>query len=295
MFGAHISSLLGELELARGRAAAAIELLVEARIGLEPFGDFGGWLYSTLSMLTQALAVAGRTAEARRAWADAQERRHPMMAFLLPEEMLAHVAVLAGEGALSSAIATVVRAASHARAAGYPAYEVICWQTAVRLGDVSGAARLDELREMVEGPRAVSAAQHAAALTDGDANALLMASEAWEELGDLLTAAEAAVQGHHRAVEQGDRSRARVSAARALRLIDETGGASTPTLLTLTRPLPLTSREREVVTLAARGMTNQQIADLLVVSVRTVEGHVYHASTKLHATRDRFGSVLAGA
>ncbi len=218
-----------------------------------------------------------------------------MMAFLVPEEMLAHVAVLAGEGALSSAIATVARAASHARAAGYPAYEVICWQTAVRLGDVSGAARLNELREVVEGPRAATAAQHAAALARATRTPCSWASEAWEQLGDLLTAAEAAVQAHHRAVERGDRAPARASAARALRLIVETGGASTPTLLTLTRPLPLTSREREVVTLAARGMTNQQIADLLVVSVRTVEGHVYHASTKLHATRDRFGSVLAGA
>jgi DNA-binding NarL/FixJ family response regulator len=49
-------------------------------------------------------------------------------------------------------------------------------------------------------------------------------------------------------------------------------------------PLPLTSREREIVTLAARGLTNRQIAEWLVVSVRTVEGHLYRACAKLGTT-----------
>jgi DNA-binding NarL/FixJ family response regulator len=47
------------------------------------------------------------------------------------------------------------------------------------------------------------------------------------------------------------------------------------------RPLPLTAREREIVTLAARGLSNRDIADLLVLSVRTVEGHLYRAGHKL--------------
>jgi DNA-binding NarL/FixJ family response regulator len=50
------------------------------------------------------------------------------------------------------------------------------------------------------------------------------------------------------------------------------------------RPPPLTSREREIVTLAAGGLSNRQIADRLVVSVRTVEGHLYRACAKLGAS-----------
>ena len=45
-------------------------------------------------------------------------------------------------------------------------------------------------------------------------------------------------------------------------------------------------REREIVTLAAGGLSNRQIADRLVVSVRTVEGHLYRPCAK-HGVSDR--------
>lgn len=45
----------------------------------------------------------------------------------------------------------------------------------------------------------------------------------------------------------------------------------------------LTGREREVLQLIAEGHTNQQIANELVVSVKTVEAHKAHIMEKLHA------------
>jgi DNA-binding NarL/FixJ family response regulator len=61
-----------------------------------------------------------------------------------------------------------------------------------------------------------------------------------------------------------------------------------------TRPLPLTEREREIVTLAARGLSNRAIAEQLVVSVRTVEGHLYNASGKLGvANRSELGEIFS--
>ena len=54
---------------------------------------------------------------------------------------------------------------------------------------------------------------------------------------------------------------------------------------------PLTEREREVMAKVARGFSNDEIADELVVSPATVRTHVSRAMTKLHA-RDRAQLVV---
>ncbi|MCX5284153.1 response regulator transcription factor [Streptomyces sp. NBC_00198] len=54
----------------------------------------------------------------------------------------------------------------------------------------------------------------------------------------------------------------------------------------------LTAREREVMIMAARGMSNTDIADELHLSPLTVRTHVQRAMTKLHA-RDRAQLVVA--
>jgi DNA-binding NarL/FixJ family response regulator len=53
----------------------------------------------------------------------------------------------------------------------------------------------------------------------------------------------------------------------------------------------LTDREREVVALVAEGLSNQEIADRLVVSPWTAKTHVSHAMAKL-GTRDRAQLVV---
>jgi len=59
------------------------------------------------------------------------------------------------------------------------------------------------------------------------------------------------------------------------------------------RPLAeLTTRERDVLRLLALGHTNQEIAESLIVSVRTVESHRAHVMAKLRVTT-RAGLVRA--
>lgn len=47
------------------------------------------------------------------------------------------------------------------------------------------------------------------------------------------------------------------------------------------RSSPLTSREREIAELVAQGLSNREISSALVISQRTVEGHVEHILNKL--------------
>ncbi len=56
-------------------------------------------------------------------------------------------------------------------------------------------------------------------------------------------------------------------------------------------PAELTNREREAVTLVARGLSNQEIAERMVISPLTAKTHVNRAMAKLHA-RDRAQLVV---
>ena len=61
------------------------------------------------------------------------------------------------------------------------------------------------------------------------------------------------------------------------------------------KPWALTSRESEVATLVAEGLTNRQIADRLVISERTAQNHVQHILTKLGFTsRSQIAAWTAG-
>jgi DNA-binding CsgD family transcriptional regulator len=57
--------------------------------------------------------------------------------------------------------------------------------------------------------------------------------------------------------------------------------------------LGLTAREAEVLALVAGGLTNREIADHLVISVRTAEHHVAHILRKLRAPSRREAARLA--
>ncbi|MFF7794491.1 response regulator [Streptomyces sp. NPDC007991] len=64
-----------------------------------------------------------------------------------------------------------------------------------------------------------------------------------------------------------------------------------PLALTGSALQELTGREREAVVLVARGLSNDEIADRLVISPLTAKTHINRAMTKLHA-RDRAQLVI---
>jgi DNA-binding NarL/FixJ family response regulator len=76
------------------------------------------------------------------------------------------------------------------------------------------------------------------------------------------------------------------------RLISEFTRRPQPAHLPAPGLATVTSREREVLTLIGHGMTNQEIADRLHISLATARTHVGHLLTKLPA-RDRAQLVIA--
>jgi DNA-binding CsgD family transcriptional regulator len=163
------------------------------------------------------------------------------------------------------------------------------WTAAVR-GDLDGAVRAatggdpyDAVRfgapERAAGRLSGVFAAHADALARGDGPGLDRVAEELERRGFLLFAAEAhaqAVRAHR------DPRAARTARTRAVALARRCEGARTPALSGLVLG-ELTARQRQIVTLAAAGLSNRQIAERLTLSVRTVGNHLYGAYTRLGA------------
>jgi DNA-binding CsgD family transcriptional regulator len=151
-----------------------------------------------------------------------------------------------------------------------------------RLGEPAEAVEhLERMAEHVDGQLMPARLAHATALSKSDAPGLDDVSEAFETIGGWLYAAEAATQASTLYGREGLRRRASASAQRVHALVERCEGARSPALETGAQPAALTKREREVATLAARGLTSREIAETIVVSTRTVENHLQRAYEKL--------------
>ncbi len=96
------------------------------------------------------------------------------------------------------------------------------------------------------------------------------------------------------AIEEALGERAKAMPARP----DETAAVAEPTrpapVTPAAEPSPLTRREREIAELVAQGRSNKEIASALVISQRTVEGHVEHILDKLgFASRAQIAAWVA--
>jgi DNA-binding NarL/FixJ family response regulator len=111
---------------------------------------------------------------------------------------------------------------------------------------------------------------------------LLQTVDEMEEIGALRYATEAAAHAASAFARAGRQDSARRATARSRQLQARGQGGLPPPIEGIdTAAVSLTPRERQLVELATRGLSNAQIGDRLVLSVRTVESHLYRAMQKL--------------
>jgi DNA-binding NarL/FixJ family response regulator len=273
----------GELLVAQRWLHEAIASGAESTVGMGSL--VGVWL-------ARALAMAGARDEAVAALAGVPEfSEFPLWE---AERILTAAWVHAVSGVVSKATVAARDSARVLAAQGRWGAEVLALQYATQFGDRTTAERLAELASIVQGPRVIAASAHARAVRDCDADAMLEASRLYEEFGDLVAAADAAAQAAVALRERGLGGSA-LSAAAVARRLAERCGAHTPAVQAATMPDPLTQRQREIIALAAAGLTNRQIAARLVMSVRTVEGHLFRASQRTGvSTREGLIALLNG-
>ena len=151
----------------------------------------------------------------------------------------------------------------------------------VRLGHPAAAAsRLAKLADQIGGIMVPTMALHASALAEGDPVKLERTASAFERIGAILFAAEAAAHAQQVYLHRGRQRMARIAGARTSLLAARCPGARTPALAHAA-PALLTSRELDVVTLAAEGVSSRELADRLGISVRTVDNHLGAIYSKL--------------
>lgn len=284
---------LGWIERIRGRAGTARRRLSEATVLLRGV-DMLNHRPLCLAETAHVEALLGRPEEAEAALEEAERERLPVLRAGEVHFGLARTWVAAARGETSRAIEEALRTARATGEMGHAVFQSAALHDAARLGAATEVADdLEELAQGADGRMIPACAAHARALAGSDAGALEEASGAFEEIGAMLYAAEAAAAAARIYREEALTGSAMSAAERAQRLAKACEGARTPPLDQLDGSDPLSAREREVATLAASGHTNREIAERLVVSVRTVENHLHAAYLKLGVDgREDLGPIL---
>ena len=270
---------LAHLQFLRGRYRDAARWLAEAQVHARQRDPFN----SVVPIESLAVGVAAFTGDFDGARAALErlhaacERREPLpvqrvlvrraegWALRLRNPAEAGGRLLEDTAALSDMPGLVGQLAYDALRAGAPAAPV-----------------LEELAARCESRLVSAYARHASAKAARDGAALLEAADEMAAIGALRYAVEAASDAAVAFIATGRQDSARRSAARARDLhLPDQGGELPPIDGLDATAVDLTPREAQLIELASQGLSNAEIADRLVISVRTVETHLYRGMQKL--------------
>ncbi|MET3720286.1 DNA-binding CsgD family transcriptional regulator [Arthrobacter sp. UYEF21] len=167
----------------------------------------------------------------------------------------------------------------------------ICWD----LGDHSVIPLVHSLAGEVEGRWAAAMLTLADQWEVPDADSLMVTAARLEAEGFVNLAREAYARASSVLESAGERRRSRQAVALREKCDHELGERFREGQFIAAGPtVHLTRREQDIVELAVQGLTDREIAQRLMVSVRTVEGHLYRTYVKLGVrSRDELSTALA--
>ena len=241
--------------------------------------------HSILSVLALAFALGGHHDDARRTLAAIERLDIDPPMWTGADLLLARGWTAVATGRLGEARELLGEAAAFGEKVGDLMGAAAALHDIARLGEPTRVlAGLTDLAAQLEGKLTVARVAHVGALARRSPSALVAAADAFEEMGADLLAAEAAADAavayrrtHQRRQATAAEHRAAILAGRC--------EAVTPSLRSIDTRARLTPAEHRAAVLAARGKSNKEIAEELVLSVRTVENRLYRVYGKLGVTR----------
>jgi DNA-binding CsgD family transcriptional regulator/tetratricopeptide (TPR) repeat protein len=305
----HVVGLAATRAWLRWRTGALAEAEADASLALTAGGAASGAFFGCAAVAVRMacavergdLDAAGTALGQAAPWGAAPRAyTHALLADVSAQLLLAR-------GDAAGAVERASQAGEDLRSLHAVTPSVVAWRSTLALAlDASGqperaaavAAEELELARAFGTPRAIGVglrtqglvardieALRAAATTLASADAQLEHARALCELGAALRRANRRAEARaplREALDLAHRCGAGALAERARTELLATGAR--PRRVVLTGVESLTPSERRVAQMAAEGLTNPQIAQVLFVSTRTVEGHLTHVFRKLDVT-----------
>lgn len=282
-----VAACLGALRLEQGRVQSAfLQATSAASVFLDLSLPVSARWCEALS--ASALALAGGALKATQTLAALDALDLPVDMRYEADVLQARAWAWAAGGDMGAARKTLEGAVEVGKKAGDLLGATKALHGLARMGRARQVvADLEMLAPHVDGRLTAARLAYVIAASEKDSMALTAAAAEFEGLGALLYAAEALGESAVHLRRDGASREAAATQQTAARLLARCEGAVTPFVRAIGARAQLTPAELDTALQAATGSTDKQIAEMMHLSVRTVENRLHRAYQKLGISHRR--------